>query len=181
MAFARNGYDATTNNEIALAAGITSGAIYHYFPSKAELYLAVFQQAQGIVHHRLGAAIAGCAGFGERIAAMVVAHQQLYLDDPSVNDFLVDLVSEAQRHPELAGRMAAMHRAQTRLLAGVVRDAVTDGDLPPTTDSRAVEDLLFVLLSGLGRFNNRVGDSGRQKGVAQAMTMLTRGALFPAR
>ena len=39
--FARDGYGATTNRSIADEAGITTGAIYHYFPSKAELYLSL--------------------------------------------------------------------------------------------------------------------------------------------
>ena len=42
--FARDGYEATTNRSIAKASGITSGAIYHYFDSKAELYAAVYEE-----------------------------------------------------------------------------------------------------------------------------------------
>ncbi|MFM7493894.1 MAG: TetR/AcrR family transcriptional regulator, partial [Acidimicrobiaceae bacterium] len=32
--FATEGFDATTNKNLAKAAGITTAAIYHYFPSK---------------------------------------------------------------------------------------------------------------------------------------------------
>ena len=42
-AFAQRGYDGTTNRELAVAAGITSGAIYHYFPSKCDLYASVYE------------------------------------------------------------------------------------------------------------------------------------------
>jgi AcrR family transcriptional regulator len=38
--FGRYGYDKTTNKDIASAAGITAGAIYHYFPSKTQLFKA---------------------------------------------------------------------------------------------------------------------------------------------
>ena len=45
-AFTTRGYDNTTNREIADGAGITAAAIYHYFPSKVDLYVAVFSSVQ---------------------------------------------------------------------------------------------------------------------------------------
>ena len=39
--FAAEGFEGTTNKDIALRAGISSAALYHYFPSKADLYVAV--------------------------------------------------------------------------------------------------------------------------------------------
>ena len=39
--FATEGFDATTNKSLAKAAGITTAAIYHYFPSKVDMYVAV--------------------------------------------------------------------------------------------------------------------------------------------
>ena len=42
--FADVGYDATTNRALAQAAGITTGAIYHYFPSKLDMYVAAYAE-----------------------------------------------------------------------------------------------------------------------------------------
>ena len=39
--FGNEGFDATTNRAIAKAAGVSSAALYHYFPSKADIYVAV--------------------------------------------------------------------------------------------------------------------------------------------
>src|SRR3954463_12514560 len=64
--FARDGFEATTNRSIAAEVGITSGAIYHYFPSKAELFAAVFDQAQGIVYDGFEGAVAGPGRLTER-------------------------------------------------------------------------------------------------------------------
>ena len=57
--FARDGYEATTNRSIAESSGLTSGAIYHYFSSKAELYAAVYEVVVERVFSRLETAIAG--------------------------------------------------------------------------------------------------------------------------
>jgi AcrR family transcriptional regulator len=44
--FARNGYRNTTLEEIGEAAGVTKGAIYHYFANKESLLLAVIEHYQ---------------------------------------------------------------------------------------------------------------------------------------
>lgn len=45
--FATQGYGGVTMREIARAAGLTIGTLYHYFPSKRALYLAVLERAYG--------------------------------------------------------------------------------------------------------------------------------------
>jgi AcrR family transcriptional regulator len=45
--FATEGYGAITMRMIARAAGLTIGTLYHYFPSKRALYLAVLERAYG--------------------------------------------------------------------------------------------------------------------------------------
>ena len=59
--FAEIGYDATTNRLVADAVGITTGAIYHYFPSKKDLYIAAFAEVQDMVYGALETAVAGHA------------------------------------------------------------------------------------------------------------------------
>ena len=48
--FAEKGFHITATNEIAQAAGLTRGALQHYFPRKEDLFRAVFEQAgRGLV------------------------------------------------------------------------------------------------------------------------------------
>jgi AcrR family transcriptional regulator len=44
--FARRGYHATGTHEIVEEAGVTRGALQHYFPKKEDLFLAVFQEVR---------------------------------------------------------------------------------------------------------------------------------------
>jgi AcrR family transcriptional regulator len=50
--FARNGYRNTTLEEIGEAAGVTKGAIYHYFANKESLLLAVIEHYQALAFTR---------------------------------------------------------------------------------------------------------------------------------
>src|ERR1041385_6833359 len=52
LVFSQKGFERTTNKDIAQAAGITAGLIYHYFESKEELLKAAIEQYSpvGLVH-----------------------------------------------------------------------------------------------------------------------------------
>ncbi len=52
------GYAAVSTPEIAQEAGVTRGAMYHQYPDKAKLFLAVLEAVEKDVIERLGAAVA---------------------------------------------------------------------------------------------------------------------------
>jgi AcrR family transcriptional regulator len=52
------GYAAVSTPEIAQAAGVTRGAMYHQYPDKAKLFHAVLEAVETDVIERLGAAVA---------------------------------------------------------------------------------------------------------------------------
>lgn len=58
--FARRGYAGVSAEEVAAAAGVTTGAVYHQFGSKRGLFLAVFEAVEQYVTERAAAA-AGAA------------------------------------------------------------------------------------------------------------------------
>jgi AcrR family transcriptional regulator len=56
--FAEHGYAAVSTDQIATAAGVTRGALYHQFAGKEELFVAVFGQVEQEIVDRLGAGLA---------------------------------------------------------------------------------------------------------------------------
>jgi AcrR family transcriptional regulator len=170
-AFARDGFDATTNRHIADAAGITTGAIYHYYPSKADLYVAVYGEVQTIVYGAFEAAIAPHETLVARFGAALDAAVELNREDPSIAGFVVGVASEAQRHPELSALLEAGRRVSTGFLHRLATDAARRGELAADISPEALEDLLNAVLSGLARFSNQTGDSVRH---ADAVAVLKR-------
>lgn len=51
--FAAKGYAAATNNEIAREAGVTAAALYYYFPSKSDLFIAAVTERKGHLFPKL--------------------------------------------------------------------------------------------------------------------------------
>src|SRR5437667_8510373 len=50
--FAEAGYAAASTHMVASRVGLTTGALYHHFGSKRELYLAVFAEVEQLVDER---------------------------------------------------------------------------------------------------------------------------------
>jgi AcrR family transcriptional regulator len=90
------GYSAVSTPEIAQAAGVTRGAMYHQYPDKSQLFLAVLEAGEADVIERLGAAVAAerpeTPAAGLRIAAdawldiasEAEVRQLVLLDAPSI-------------------------------------------------------------------------------------------------
>jgi AcrR family transcriptional regulator len=60
-AFATYGYGAATNRGVGAETGVTAGAIYYYFGSKLDLYIAVNDDVQERVYTRFSDAISPIA------------------------------------------------------------------------------------------------------------------------
>ena len=56
--FAEHGYGAVSTDQIARAAGVTRGALYHQFSGKEELFAAVVDQVEAEIAARIGADLA---------------------------------------------------------------------------------------------------------------------------
>jgi AcrR family transcriptional regulator len=76
--FAERGYAAVGTPEVAAAAGVTRGALYHQFAGKAELFLAVYEALEQELAERVGEQVAA-AGATDPIDALA-AGAEAFLD-----------------------------------------------------------------------------------------------------
>src|SRR5688500_9154704 len=104
--FSTSGYAVTTNMDIANEAGLTTGAIYHYFVSKQALFLAVAEEVQQVVLGEFERAVAAADDFAGRLGAVLDASVELHRRDPWLARFVSVEPVEATRHKELRGLAA---------------------------------------------------------------------------
>jgi AcrR family transcriptional regulator len=130
ICFARTGYAATTNKDIANRAGVTPAAIYLYFASKSALYLAAVQDAneQLLLHYRRAIAETHSLRDGFR-ALCSTSVQLLHQSDPSLAAFLSALPVEMQRDEELAQGITAKPNQVVELVAQMVEAGVRSGEI----------------------------------------------------
>jgi AcrR family transcriptional regulator len=135
--FGASGYEAVNVAELAAAAGVTTGSLYHHFGSKAGLYQVVREEAERRVLDRLEGAAAARAGEGR---SAVTRTALLVGFDYVVGRGLARLLAE--RHPGPAADPVEAFLARAagreptpigRLLAAAWREAlaaVADGEEP---------------------------------------------------
>lgn len=167
--FACAGFDATTNRAIADAVGITTGAIYHYFPSKLDMYVAVYVEVQDLVYSAFERASSGHRHFVDKFSAILDSLAELNTADPSLACFVVGVAAESQRHPELMVAIKRFRGRNTKFLQKLCADAIAQGQIHDDISVDALQDLINVLLSGLARFSTVTNDNGRGSAAITAL------------
>jgi AcrR family transcriptional regulator len=96
--FSQKGYDAATIPEIANLAGIATGTIYIYYPSKRELFTSVME---GLVATPLVGIFEKASTEEFPIAAMAAMKDRVNLMESDIMARFSSLIGEIQRDPEL--------------------------------------------------------------------------------
>jgi AcrR family transcriptional regulator len=68
LLFGQNGFAATSVEDLAREAGVTTGALYHHFPTKAALFESVFERIHLELMAASGEAAAGATGPADLLA-----------------------------------------------------------------------------------------------------------------
>jgi AcrR family transcriptional regulator len=126
-AFARQGFAATSLEDVAREAGVTRAIIYRHFASKTDLFQAVLDDTQERLRARLGAS----DQYGEETVQALV---RAACDDP---DGFRLLFLHAQREPEFTSYAEERNRAAAQTAESYLHDA-----LPDPAHRRWVADLI---------------------------------------
>lgn len=173
-AFATNGYDATTNKMVAVAAGITPAALYHYFHSKGDLYRAVCESLYESLERSLQPARFDGGTLHSRIAAIIDAVERGSSHDPSLAGFLVGLNDEARRHPETRDMLVASHRLLRDRMVRIVSEATDADEILGPGGAAPFAELFLASLGGAARLAVRRGDPSSMRTPLDALLGLLR-------
>lgn len=144
------GYDAASTNEIVVKAGVSKGLLFHYFGSKRQLFLKVFEQCTAQVWRQVWEMVPGPPGdVFQRLTALSVAKLKIARDDPAMVSFLARAVESPP--PELKAEITLI---QDRLVrAGMARlfDGLDMSSLRPGVAPDAALRLIQLTLNGLSQ------------------------------
>jgi AcrR family transcriptional regulator len=176
VCFARTGFAATTNRDIAEEAGVTTAAIYLYFDSKTALYRATIRAAYAVLlpHYRAAAASAGSLREGFR--AVLAASTPLHERDPSLAAFFSALPIEMRRHKELQSVVMEEGAQVVEIFAALVGAGVRDGEIPAEVAPHVLA-LFIACTIGLSLYLASI-DGSQLGGIIDAFNALIDGTLF---
>jgi len=141
--FGAKGYAQTSVDEIADAARVTKGAVYHHFAGKEALFRAVYDEAEGDVYERVVAA--GDPGVPpvDQIVAMVNVYLDAALDQEIRRITLIDGPTVLGQEPD----PSAEQRANIESVRLFIATAIEDGqiaDLNPGVLTDLIGGLAWV-------------------------------------
>jgi len=146
---AQVGYAKATMKSIAEQAGLTSSALYRYYPAKSELVIAALTTVVSDVMARLEDAAFSKDTLRDRLVALLEEALAACADHPSMTRFEASLYLESAHTPEFAPVVALRRENEEKLYRRLVDEAVRAGELPPGVPVQAVVDMLTSLTWGL--------------------------------
>lgn len=132
------GYDGTSIRDIAGKVGLLPGSVYHYFPSKEELYLAVHRTGITRVEARIKAAIADLDDPWERLRVACEVHVAGIVEGSPVDRITGRNLALVGKH-NLLKRITPFRKTYENLF----RELIEDLPVAPDTDRSLLR--LFLL------------------------------------
>jgi AcrR family transcriptional regulator len=148
--FASKGFAETTTADICQAAGISTGSLFHYFPSKQAVFYGIWELDRTEWDEVMAAADAD----PDPWAALMAIVDKLAADaaEPIMAGLLVEVIAQAHRDPGFAAGLAENDRRQISGVARLIRRlreaGLADPGLP---DEEAARWVLTLTDSFLGR------------------------------
>jgi len=139
--FLDKGFERSSVAEIAARVGVVEGLVYAYFPTKRDLLDEVLRGMYVPLIRDIEAGFARLSGLRSRLRFLIWRHLRVYVEEPGLSRIVLHEVRTA---PEYA--RSVLHDLQvqyTSFLMRTLREAETDGELPPSTDAELVRSVVY--------------------------------------
>jgi TetR/AcrR family transcriptional regulator, fatty acid metabolism regulator protein len=150
--FAEKGYHGCRIADVARAAGVAYGLVYHYFQNKEELLESVFAEQWGILISALQAIDEGPGTASEKIAAVFAFVFDVFKTAPAAVRVLILEVTRTP-HSLRAGSTRETFELAVQTVADVIRQGQAQGelrtDLDPLVAAAGVLGALELSVSGM--------------------------------
>jgi AcrR family transcriptional regulator len=143
--FAERGYEGTRVADIARDAGLSSGAIYAHYRSKAELLVDAIKAHGPEEVNRLLAA----GDLRTPLPDILVRlGSTLEHRDPTQSSLLLEAIAAARRDPDLALVLSASLAKRERFMVGLMRQSQQAGDLDDSVSPQVVARFCLMVVMG---------------------------------
>lgn len=183
--FVIQGYDRTTMREIAAEAGVSTGAIYVYFETKAAMLQALCAETAAIERAELLDAIRSAAPGDDPLTVGLGAafRKQIEATAPERREYaLLNLLLqyEATRDPAFGEMMREMIDSWRTTTIELARDEQAAGRLRDDIDLPALASILIALPFGLATIDLLGGEDADWAAIVRTLSGVLRRGLDPA-
>lgn len=154
-AFAERGFANTSMSDLVAAAGLSMGALYSYFPSKADIVLAVVKEGDGVADN----AVVDKELPSEMLSRFLAAVTPKTPETTTQARFSAQVLGEAVSNVKLAsGALDTVHAVHAQLVRRLIATGEHRGQRTSAADERECDDDAFanILLAVLVGFTSLV-------------------------
>src|SRR5438067_90451 len=153
--FARNGFDRTSVQEIVAAAGVTKGAMYHYFDSKDDLLSEVYGRVLRLQTEQLEKVAVTEAPVSQRLRQACVDVVVSTIEN--LDDTTIFLQSMHQLSPDKRKAVRAERRRYHERFRSLIEEGQASGEFRSDKPADIVVDFFFGSVHHLGSWYHSGG------------------------
>src|SRR5262245_12576606 len=127
--FAEKGYHRAIVDDIVRASQTSKGAVYHHFPNKEALFLALVDEFAGRLSEAVAAAIGGAHGALGKVEAAVTAGLETFARHRDLARIL--LLESVSLGPAYQSKRQEVHSRFAAMIKDHLAEAVTEGSIQP--------------------------------------------------
>ncbi|WP_344826168.1 TetR/AcrR family transcriptional regulator [Actinocorallia longicatena] len=174
---AEMGYARATIREIARAADMTSGSLYHYFPNKAEIVKAAYLEVGQATMPGLAAAVDRADGLVGKLVALIDQGAQIVQDYPHAVAFDRAVRAPGTDRAVLSKISDSIFASLREIVEAVIVQAHRDGELNPDVTPGGAANAVFAIMRGL--YDDAALTGARDfRATVQALQLLFQGRLI---
>lgn len=165
--FARNDFERSNLDHIAKALGVTKGAVYHYFDSKEDLFLASVNYLLDVMGELFG------QGLPRDVPVKMILDNLFQMDEVILEinsklgmeeglgeykNILYLLLTGLKKFPDLIDKIDSLYRSFRESLEDLLNAGIVRGEIKRDTDSKAVAYEITAFYEGallLGAFSRQ--------------------------
>jgi AcrR family transcriptional regulator len=146
---AERGIAGSTFDQVARSAGVSRGLLHYYFGSKERLLVEAVRLECDLRDELLDEALVGAGSVEQVLEALVRSFQDFLGDGPATAVMFHEMLTLAQRKPEIAYELSELGRRTRSHLAQALEAKAEAGVLALRDDPEAIAAFLFVLADGI--------------------------------
>jgi AcrR family transcriptional regulator len=149
VSVAARGIAGATFDHVAREAGVSRGLLHYYFATKERLLVEVVRRESDVRIEALEEAVGGAEDAEGVLAALVRSFEELIGEGQTAVVMFYEMMTLAQRNPEIATELAELGRRTRQHLAAALRAKSDAGVLRLRDDADVLATFLFAVADGI--------------------------------
>ncbi len=147
--FSQKGFDATNVSDVAAAAGVSQGTVYHYFDSKDDLFMAVFEDwLATCAYQGYAKSIRPADTAADRLRAFAQTAAQMMTDSAEFLPVQMEFWSHMLRNDAIRERFRLIFAELRTFLGQIIQAGIDSGAFRPA-DAELLASIAFAVYDGL--------------------------------